>query len=79
MGEIEVVFPVNNSVCWNHGLDCGWEGLHTIVEFTPSCEKLIVVPLRVDSGLEQYERSPNSVRNIGLLFIRESIVLNGKI
>ena len=32
MGEIRVAFSVNNLVCWNHGLACGWEGLHTIVE-----------------------------------------------
>ena len=39
MGKIEVAFPVNNSTCWNHSLACGWEGIHTIVESIPSCEK----------------------------------------
>ena len=39
MGEIGVEFPINNSVYCNHGLAYGWEGMHTIEESTPSCEK----------------------------------------
>ena len=39
MSEIGIAFSVNIFVSWNHGLACGWEGIHTIVESTPSCEK----------------------------------------
>ena len=39
MGEIRVAFPINNSVSWNLGLACGWEGMHTIMESTLFYEK----------------------------------------
>ena len=39
MGEIGILFLVNISVSWNHGLTYGWEGMHTIVESTHSYEK----------------------------------------
>ena len=39
IGEIGVAFPINNFVCWNHGLTYGWEVLYTIEVSTPSYEK----------------------------------------